>query len=457
MLFNYAVGVALSARAVNRPPHTHARIQPAKAILIAGIAANLGLLGYYKYANFFVANLNALFGSSLVLETIILPLAISFFTFQQIAYLVDAYRGETHEYSFLHYALFVVFFPQLIAGPIVHHHEILPQFARSTLYRLKAEHLAVGLTIFALGLFKKVVLADGVAIYATPVFDAAQAGTALTFFEAWGGALAYTFQLYFDFSGYSDMAIGLARMFGVRLPLNFNSPYQSTSIIDFWRRWHITLSRFLRDYLYIPLGGSRKGEARRLTNLLITMLLGGLWHGAGWTFVLWGGLHGFYLVVNHAWRQRRTRRGHTQSSRLGRFFGWLLTMLAVVIAWVPFRAEGMTATQNMLGAMFGFNGIGIPGSLAIMTGIPQSWLESLGFILGGTVRNGLANWSSGIYWISLTGLVAFVMPNTQQIMLRYRPALETYKGKVNKSKRAWLEWRLSTPNAILISFLFFFQ
>ena len=449
MLFNYAVGVALSSRAVNGPN------PQAKAILVAGIAANLALLGYYKYANFFVDNLNALFGTGLILETIILPLAISFFTFQQIAYLVDAYRGETHEYSFLHYALFVIFFPQLIAGPIVHHREILPQFARSTLYRLKAEHLAVGLTIFALGLFKKVVLADGVAVYATPVFAAAQAGTTLTFFEAWGGALAYTFQLYFDFSGYSDMAIGLARMFGVRLPLNFNSPYKATSIIDFWRRWHITLSRFLRDYLYIPLGGSRKGEARRLTNLMITMLLGGLWHGAGWTFVLWGGLHGFYLVINHAWRQWRTRRGHTQSTPVGRFFAWLLTMLAVVVAWVPFRAEGMAAAENVLGAMFGLNGISLPGSLDGRLGALQPWLESSGVVFAGMFSNGLANWHSGTYWIISLVLISTILPNSQQIMLRYQPAFETYKGEIQRLKYGWLEWRPTPFWAIAGGFCFY--
>ena len=402
----------------------------AKTILVAGIAANLGLLGYYKYANFFVDNLNALLGNNLILETIILPLAISFFTFQQIAYLVDAYRGETHEYSFLHYALFVTFFPQLIAGPIVHHHEMLPQFARSTIYRLKAEHLAVGLTIFTLGLFKKVVLADGVAVYATPVFNAAEAGTALTFFEAWGGALAYTFQLYFDFSGYSDMAIGLARMFGIRLPLNFNSPYKATSIIDFWRRWHITLSRFLRDYLYIPLGGSRKGEARRLTNLLITMLLGGLWHGAGWTFVLWGGLHGCYLVVNNIWRKWRASRGHLHSTPVGRFFAWLLTMLAVIVAWVPFRAEGMGAIQIMLSAMFGLQGISLPTAWNGHLGLFETGIKSVGFIFSGAFNNSLANWNRGIYWLASLFSISIFLPNTQQFMYRYRPALETYMNEI---------------------------
>ena len=245
VLLNYSVGVLLI--------HNSGRNLLSKNILGIGVSVNLAILGYFKYANFFVDNLNALSDTNLILNEVILPLAISFFTFQQIAYLVDAYRGKIIEYNFLHYCLFVTFFPQLIAGPIVHHKEMLPQFANDAIYKLRSKSLAIGMTIFALGLFKKVVIADGISIYATPVFDAAEAGIILTFFEAWSGALAYTFQLYFDFSGYSDMAIGIARMFGIRLPLNFNSPYKATSIIDFWRRWHITLSRFLRDYLYISL------------------------------------------------------------------------------------------------------------------------------------------------------------------------------------------------------------
>jgi alginate O-acetyltransferase complex protein AlgI len=292
ILFNYAVGVALS----NLQAQSSASHLTKKIILSFGILVNLFLLAYFKYANFFVDNLNSLSGSNFHLQTIILPLAISFFTFQQITYLVDAYKGETREYNFLHYCLFVTFFPQLIAGPIVHHREMLPQFVKNTIYKFNHQHLAIGLTIFFIGLFKKVVLADGVAVYATPVFEAAEQGVMLTFFEAWAGALAYTFQLYFDFSGYSDMAIGIARMFGIRLPLNFNSPYKSVNIIEFWRRWHITLSRFLRDYLYIPLGGNRKGKFRRYINLMITMLLGGLWHG--WLDICYVGSFAWFLFNN---------------------------------------------------------------------------------------------------------------------------------------------------------------
>ena len=324
VLFNYAVGVLLGNRDTKN----------LRVILALGIGGNLGLIGCFKYANFFVDNINLSFGSDFHLETIILPLAISFFTFQQIAYLVDAYRGETKEYNFLHYCLFVTFFPQLIAGPIVHHKEMLPQFAKDVIYRLKHENIAIGIAIFVLGLFEKVVLADQVAVYATPVFNAAEQGLDLTFFEAWSGALAYTLQLYFDFSGYSDMAIGLARMFGILLPLNFHSPYKALNITEFWRHWHMTLSRFLRDYLYIPLGGSRRGQTQRYINLMITMILGGLWHGAGWTFVAWGTLHGFYLIVHHGWRafRKAINQDLNRRSRLGRGTARIVTFAGTALS-----------------------------------------------------------------------------------------------------------------------------
>ena len=261
-----------------------------------GIGLNLGLLAWFKYANFLAASINNLAGTSLSFGDIVLPLAISFFTFQQIAFLVDAYRGLADEPNIGRYGLFVTFFPQLIAGPIVHHAEILPQYAQRDSIRLKADNLSIGLTIFAVGLFKKVVFADSMGAYADTVFQAAALGDTVSFVSAWAAAAAFSLEIYFDFSGYTDMAIGIARMFGVRLPLNFDSPYKSTSIIDFWRRWHITLSRFLRDYLYYPLGGNRNGTGRRYGNLMVVMLLGGLWHGAAWTFVFWGALHGLFRV-----------------------------------------------------------------------------------------------------------------------------------------------------------------
>ena len=443
ILFNYAVGVSLGGA----PKHPHK-----KPILILGVAANLGMLGYFKYANFFVDNLNNIAGTDIVLEQIILPLAISFFTFQQIAYLVDAWRGETKEYNFLHYCLFVTFFPQLIAGPIVHHKEMLPQFAKDVVYKLRSKHLAIGLTIFAIGLFKKVVLADGISFYASPVFDAAEAGVVLTFVEAWGGALAYTFQLYFDFSGYSDMAIGIARMFGIRLPLNFNSPYKATSIIDFWRKWHITLSRFLKDYLYIPLGGSRQGKSRRYANLMITMVLGGLWHGAGWTFVLWGALHGFYLIINHSWRAIFKNKLKT---KLGTLFAWIFTFVAVVISWVPFRAETIEGSGNILKSMAGVNGISLPVFLEeVFINYGLSFSDGI-FTFDGMFNNALFIGSNFfvIIWIFALLFISTALPSTQQFMINFKPTSETYKNEMPRTKYRWMEWKQTSLWSLFISII----
>ena len=383
----------------------------AKTLLMIGVLFNLGLLGYFKYANFFVDSINFTFGSSYHLDKIILPLAISFFTFQQIAYLVDVYQGKAREYNFLHYCLFVTFFPQLIAGPIVHHEEMMPQFMGKNLGRLVTSDLAIGISVFMLGLFKKMVFADNVAVYATPVFSAADAGQTITFVQGWVGALSYTLQIYFDFSGYSDMAIGLARMFGVRLPLNFNSPYKAHSIVDFWRRWHMTLSRFLRDYVYIPLGGNRLGNSRRYTNLMIVMLVGGLWHGAGWTFVVWGGLHGSYLLINHAWRG--LRKGKEDGLFLRCLYP-VLTMLAVIVAWVFFRAETFTGATEILYAMAGGNGIQAPEWMTQVKGfarlVRMSGLEAV-------PMSGVP--LEAMQLIVFLFLIAFLMPNTQQIMRNY--------------------------------------
>src|SRR5437763_2683355 len=286
--FNYGVGYLLIARKLG----PGARF----AVLATGVAGDLVVLGIFKYAGFFAANLNALFSAGFVV-TIVLPVGISFYTFTQIAFLVDAYRGNVARYALPHYALFVSYFPHLIAGPILHHRDMTPQFERAEAKRPDPHLILCGVIIFAIGLFKKTCLADGI----QPLVALAFGPNAPTFDQVWIGVLAYTFQLDFDFSGYSDMAIGISLMFGIFLPLNFNSPYKATSIIDFWRRWHMTLSQFLRDYLYIPLGGNRRGRILRYVNLMITMLLGGLWHGAAWTFVAWGALHGVYLCINHAW------------------------------------------------------------------------------------------------------------------------------------------------------------
>lgn len=425
MGFNYGIGRLLCNGYDGRSGITR------RLMLIIGVVFNLVLLGYFKYANFFVDNLNLLADSSFNLEHIVLPLAISFFTFQQITYLVDSYQGETHEYKLLHYGLFVTFFPQLIAGPIVHHREMMPQFMQRENLRPQMQNLVVGLTIFSFGLFKKVVLADGVAQYASPVFAAAEAGEALSFFVAWGGALAYTMQLYFDFSGYSDMAIGIARMFGVRLPLNFHSPYKAANIIEFWRRWHMTLSRFLRDYVYIPLGGNRKGRARRHANLMITMLLGGLWHGAGWTFVIWGGLHGLYLVINHAWRHMVKMSGLDLGRGVtGLLWGcvaWLITFIAVVVGWVFFRATTFEGAMQVIHGMAGMNGISIPNAIAVHLGGVAGLLTDMGV---GVYLGGGADFVFTYSWVLLLLLVSLWMPNTQELMVKAEPAYNSYQESV---------------------------
>ncbi|WP_313305730.1 MBOAT family O-acyltransferase, partial [Stutzerimonas balearica] len=288
VLVNFGIGTQLNSAALRQ------KFMWRKALLAGGITANLAVLAYFKYADFLIGNLNTAFDTPFALPEIVLPLAISFFTFQQIAYLVDNYRTGETEQSFVNYALFISFFPQLIAGPIVHHKEMMPQFALRTGVQELYRNISLGLFIFSIGLFKKVILADTFAQWATLGFDEK---STLGFLEAWMTSFSYTFQLYFDFSGYTDMAIGAALLFNIRLPINFNSPYKALTIQDFWRRWHITLSRFLRDYLYIPLGGNRGGQWRTCINLMITFILGGLWHGAGWMFVCWGALHGAALVA----------------------------------------------------------------------------------------------------------------------------------------------------------------
>ena len=334
MLFNYTIGKELAQ------DRKIAKGVSGKTLLTIGIIANLALLGYFKYADFFLTNVNRVLSTDVPLLHLALPLAISFYTFQQIAYLVDSYRKETKEYDFLNYAVFVTFFPQLIAGPIVHHAEMMPQFAKVKNKVKNYNYIALGLFIFSIGLFKKVIIADSFAIWATQGFDVS---TTLNMLEAWVTSLSYTFQLYFDFSGYTDMAIGIALLFNIKLPTNFNSPYKATSIQDFWRRWHITLSRFLKDYIYIPLGGNRKSEIRTYTNLFTTFLLGGIWHGAGWTFVLWGALHGIALVINRFW-QKLGFRMHT-------LLAWFITFNFLNVAWVFFRATSFDSAMKVLRGM----------------------------------------------------------------------------------------------------------
>jgi alginate O-acetyltransferase complex protein AlgI len=419
-----------------------------------GVTVNLALLGYYKYANFFVDNYNALGGPPVHLQHVVLPIAISFFTFQQIVFLVEAYRGQAGDYDLLRYALLVTFFPHLIAGPIVHYREMLSQFTRPGVRRVQASHFAVGVTIFCIGLFKKVVLADGIAPSANAVFNAAASpDISPTFVEAWVGALAYTFQLYFDFSGYSDMAIGLARIFGIRFPMNFDSPYKAANIIDFWRRWHITLSRFLRDHLYIPLGGNRKGPVRRQLNLLLTMLLGGLWHGAGWTFVIWGGLHGLYLIVNHLWHGARARLGFERTTVAGRAAARLLTFGCVVVAWVFFRAAGFPAASKMLNAMFLGDGISVPRKLAGSVAALGPVLGAVRVTFDGFTPNGLIELGDAVRWIVVLGAIAWFAPNTQQLLARYRPVLGPAVADRSERRPRRLAWRPSYAWSIVVALL----
>lgn len=345
MVFNYVIGTSLTKE------KQHKKINK-KQLLTIGIVGNVSLLGYFKYADFFINNVNFVLGSDIPLLHLALPLAISFFTFQQIAYLVDSYKGETKEYDFLNYAVFVTFFPQLIAGPIVHHKEMMPQFANVRNKVINYKNIALGLFIFSIGLFKKVVIADTFAVWATNGFDNAEV---LTFLEAWTTSLSYSFQLYFDFSGYTDMAIGAALLFNIKLPINFNSPYKATNIQDFWRRWHITLSRFLREYIYIPLGGNRKGNFRTYNNLMATFVIGGLWHGAGWTFIFWGFLHGLALIIHRIWNQL--------GFKLNSIIAWIITFNFVNITWIFFRAKEWDDSIKVLKGMFGLTGIVLPHAL----------------------------------------------------------------------------------------------
>lgn len=426
-----------------------------------GVIFNLGFIGYFKYRDFFLATLEGeLQGTGFSLLATALPIGISFYTFQQIAYIADAYNRKTGIYDPLKHLLFISFFPQLIAGPIVHHSEMMPQFDKQRL-NMQALDIAVGLSIFAIGLFKKVIVADGIAPTADAVFLAAETGAMASPAEAWMGALAFTLQLYFDFSGYSDMAIGLARMFGIVLPINFNSPYKASSIIDFWRRWHMTLSRFLRDYLYIPLGGGRRGKFRRYANILIVMSLAGLWHGAGWTFVFWGLIHGVLLAANHAWRAAVTAMGIAES----RWLFWLrpvfvaLTFGVVVVAWVPFRAASFDSALRVWSAM---------SRILSPDGMNSAWtvllelrlaITNVLFLLDvawrGTAFPDQRNWDLlgrgdfALLALLVGFFVIFALPNTAEIFRRVGPVLDFSDGRT-----AEFSWRMSSGWALIIAVLF---
>ncbi len=423
ILVNYCFGLLLGKPALKPGPR--------KLLFIAAIAANLLALGFYKYINFGIHVLNKISGGSLDALELVLPLGISFFTFTQITYLADIYLGYPRERNFIKYLLFVTYFPHLIAGPILHHKEMMPQFSGQGGKRLSAENLALGLTVFAIGLFKKCIIADGFSHIANPVFNSI-GHSVMVAKDAWGGALAYALQIYFDFSGYSDMAVGLSIMFGIKLPFNFEAPYKSRNIIEFWRRWHITLSRLLRDYVYIPLGGNQHGKFRRYFNLLTTMILGGLWHGAGWTYLAWGYLHGCYLIINHAWKkllpknQLLTKISGTLPYAL---FSLLLTQIAVVVAWVYFRADSLRVAHRMLGMMFHL------GKFRHKAEIAPAIVTNLHLAL-----------------IAFVYLSCFLLPNISAMFNKQALAFKTYENQASWSLLS-LQWKLSLSWAILTTLL----
>lgn len=423
VLVNFWVGTKLSGSSeVARRPW-----------LLAGVAFNLLLLGYYKYTGFLVDSLNSLGDWLIPVPQITLPLAISFFTFQQIAYLVDVSRGNCEEYQLRHYSLFVLFFPQLIAGPIVHHREMMPQFLNPKADASVSTDFAVGLTFICIGLFKKVMIADSLALVADPVFNAAEAGHALNSVDAWLATFAFSFQIYFDFSGYSDIAIGSARLFGIRLPENFSSPYKSTSIIEIWRRWHMTLSRFLRDYLYFSLGGNRDGVVKRYRNLLLTMLLGGLWHGAAWTFVVWGALHGTYLCINHGWRALVNRLG------LQGVFGMpifrpiflILTFLAWSIAMIVFRAVDLASAWSIIDAAF----LSLSFDTPLMLGNAFAG-DALWHLL---LRMGLpaTPYLETCTVMMVAAGVCWLLPSTQQFLADFDPVVTPDGSRIMPGRIIW--------------------
>jgi D-alanyl-lipoteichoic acid acyltransferase DltB (MBOAT superfamily) len=441
-----------------------------RAVLVAGIAFNVAFLGYFKYANFAATVAHDVFGRDLVLTQIILPLGISFITFQMIAFLIDVHGGRIESFSLRDFFLFALFFPQLIAGPIVHYREMMPQFHRATC-RFDKEDVSVGLTLFAFGLFKKVVLADAISPLIAPIYDQAASGVPISLLTAWMAALGFTMQIYFDFSGYTDMALGIARLFGIRLPQNFYSPLRSSSIIDFWLRWHITLTRFLTAYIYNPLAlsltrrrlvkrkavyGGRSTTLGAFLELLMfptvfTMFVSGLWHGAGYTFIVWGLLHGVYLTINHGWRQVGPGLWPDKQS-YKRFMGpvgLVLTFIGVAASMIIFRAPTMESAVNLLKGMIGLNGVALPSSVFDRLGPLTARLSEAGVARG--LESGL-DVNLLVIWISMLTFIALALPNTLQILARYEPALGVKAPPSDSS--AWgraIAWSASPAWAILLS------
>jgi D-alanyl-lipoteichoic acid acyltransferase DltB (MBOAT superfamily) len=428
-LFNFTIGAV-----VTRNPGT--------PLYWLGIAVDLGVLGWFKYDNFAIRVVNSAFGSALPAMATVLPLGISFFIFQKLAYLTDIRRGEKDRWHLGEFFLLVWFFPQLIAGPIVRPHEFIPQWRALRLDKRRVVvNLCVGLTLFFVGLIKKLAVADTVAPFVDVVFDQAVAGAAPRLTDAWIGALAFTVRVYFDFSAYSDMAIGLARILGIKLPINFFSPYRATSIIDFWRRWHITLSRFLRDYLYIPLGGNRRGPLRRYVNLMVTMLLGGLWHGANWNFVFWGCLHGAYLTTNHLWRGLGYRP-------LPATAGSAITLIAIIFAWVPFRSPSLSATLSIWSGMMGLNGISLPAWVPFSADL-AAWLPDYFEVRSLLHQYVAAGGAYPLLAIPVGLAIAVLCPNIYQWLDRFQPAMYYEPRPVDERWR--LSWQPSVPVGLILA------
>jgi len=407
-----------------------------KFLLMVGIGFNLALLGYFKYTGFMLDQISMLFAADWLKLDVLLPIGISFYTFQQIAFLVDSYHEKT-DYDFLSYCLFVSFFPQLIAGPIVHHKQMMPQFSIERDSTSWLEGIGLGIFFFVPGLFKKVVIADSLSSFVGPVFAHADAGGMVTFVEAWLATFAYSMQLYFDFSGYSDMAIGLAYLFGIQLPLNFNSPYKSRSIVEFWRRWHMTLSQFLRDYLYIPLGGNRYGSFNRYRNLMITMALGGIWHGAGWGFLIWGLMHGSYLVVNHLWTKMSDQKSGVKNLIPG-YLALPLTFLAVIVAWVPFRAVTMDGALGLWSSMLGMNAIGLPNTILGYLNVTFDEGSFMATLFTGRDIIELQDWVfRGIPLVAMSTFIALCSPNTYELSERFKGGAAVSGSPALRFSRRW--------------------
>ncbi len=422
----------------------------AKPVLVSGIVGNLLLLSYYKYSDFFLQSLNVVSGSSVPMLNLILPVGISFFTFTQITFLVDSYRGVVKEHGAVHYLLFVTYFPHLVAGPLLHHKPMIPQFVAPATYRVNPQNLAVGLSFFTVGLVKKLLIADSLAVHANPVFEQALRGASPMLLESWIGALAYTLQLYFDFSGYSDMAIGLSLMFNIRLPMNFDSPYKAASVIEIWQRWHMTMTRFFGDYVFKPLALRRQRLpwGHNYACLFITMVAAGLWHGASWTFVAWGALHGGLLLINHAWRKA------VKKWRMPYLAGLTLTFGCVVFSLVLFRAESFSAALNLFQGLLGLHGISLPGSL-------RHWFDPATSIqFNGVLAITETGTGRALALIALGLAIVWGLPNLRQLTLALQPTWEDISGTPGPAPLpkggvpAWLVWRGTPAQGWVLGFLF---